>query len=384
MVSKNANKILNFNKTKHIPSPGATQLGSPGYDNPRDDIEKIKSLREGSVVRTPTEEFDMANKAYVDSVASRDVVDLFLTNNASDIGGYKDLEIDVVTAAKETITQAITGNSTTLIASFASILGEDEVNNIEILESGIYDLHIHASTNFAAGMTIYYEFYHRTAGGTETLLTTSHDSPILSGIEQEYDIHAGVTVEKNFISGDRIVAKVYGRNVGAATKNISIFMEGGTASRLEFPGFVSPSFPVSQAWPIGSVFMSVVSTNPATLLGIGTWSAIGAGRVLVGLDSGDTDFDTVEETGGSKTHSQTFTGNVVANHEHTGETDAVQDPGTCDELDNFSAGLNTYTVCDHTHPFTTSSDGEHTPSGTISSGNSVQPYFVVFMWKRTA
>src|SRR3990172_4022657 len=78
----------------------------------------------------------------------------------------------------------------------------------------------------------------------------------------------------------------------------------------------------SGAWPIGSVFISVVSTNPATLLGFGTWSAFGAGRVLIGLDSGDTDFDTVEETGGAKTVSssaQTFAGNastVVVNHVH--------------------------------------------------------------------
>lgn len=54
-------------------------------------------------------------------------------------------------------------------------------------------------------------------------------------------------------------------------------------------------------WPIGSIFVSVVSTNPATLLGFGTWVAFGTGRVLVGIDSGDADFDTVEETGGSKT-----------------------------------------------------------------------------------
>ena len=48
------------------------------------------------------------------------------------------------------------------------------------------------------------------------------------------------------------------------------------------------------SWPIGSVFISVVSTSPATLLGGGTWVAFGAGRVLVGLDAGQTEFDTVE------------------------------------------------------------------------------------------
>ena len=59
------------------------------------------------------------------------------------------------------------------------------------------------------------------------------------------------------------------------------------------------------AFPVGSVFISVVSTNPATLLGYGTWTALASGRVLIGLDSGDTDFDTVLETGGAKVHSHT-------------------------------------------------------------------------------
>lgn len=60
---------------------------------------------------------------------------------------------------------------------------------------------------------------------------------------------------------------------------------------------------ISGAWPVGAVFISVVSTNPATLLGFGTWVAFGAGRMLVGLNGADTDFDVAEETGGSKTSS---------------------------------------------------------------------------------
>lgn len=58
---------------------------------------------------------------------------------------------------------------------------------------------------------------------------------------------------------------------------------------------------VTAAWPVGSVYVSTVATNPASTLGFGTWEAFAAGRVLVGVDAGDADFDTVLETGGSKT-----------------------------------------------------------------------------------
>lgn len=58
---------------------------------------------------------------------------------------------------------------------------------------------------------------------------------------------------------------------------------------------------IAALWPVGSVYVSTSATNPASTLGFGTWTAFGAGRVLVGLDAGDADFDTVEETGGSKT-----------------------------------------------------------------------------------
>ena len=97
-------------------------------------------------------------------------------------------------------------------------------------------------------------------------------------------------------------------------------------------GAYAPPADVSAAWPIGSVFISVVSTNPATLLGYGTWAAFGAGRVLVGLDSGDTDFDTAEETGGAKTVSssaQTFAGNALGTHQHAAIT-AGTPAGTVD------------------------------------------------------
>ena len=58
----------------------------------------------------------------------------------------------------------------------------------------------------------------------------------------------------------------------------------------------------AHVYPVGSIYTAVVATNPATLLGVGTWTAFGAGKVLIGIDSGDTDFDTVLETGLSLIH----------------------------------------------------------------------------------
>jgi microcystin-dependent protein len=119
------------------------------------------------------------------------------------------------------------------------------------------------------------------------------------------------------------------------------------------------------AWPIGSVFTSIVATSPATLLGGGTWAAFGAGRVLVGRDSGDTDFDVAEETGGAKTI--TLDATQIPPHSHSfrrgnggGGTDSAVDGNSANSM-------------------ITDTDG----GGGLSHSN-VQPYIVVYFWKRTA
>lgn len=78
---------------------------------------------------------------------------------------------------------------------------------------------------------------------------------------------------------------------------------------------------VNLMYPVGSIYMSVSSTNPGTTFGVGTWEAWGSGRVPVGVDSNDTSFDTVEETGGNKSNSYTpagtNTGCAVTKHTYT-------------------------------------------------------------------
>lgn len=160
----------------------------------------------------------------------------------------------------------------------------------------------------------------------------------------------------------------------------------------------------SAVWPIGSVFIAVVATNPSTLLGFGTWAAFAAGRVLVGLDSGQTEFDTVEETGGAKTH--TLSTAEIPSHNHTQDAHnhAVTDGGHVHTQRYHSAttgGLSGPTTAPDTSSNTPTNYGVTTASATTGvtvnnatavnqatggggAHNNLQPYVVVYMWKRTA
>ena len=131
---------------------------------------------------------------------------------------------------------------------------------------------------------------------------------------------------------------------------------------------------ISNAYPVGSIYMNCSNaTNPGTLLGFGTWTAFGAGRVLIGHDSSDTDFDTAEETGGSKTH--TLTEAQLPSHRHqVGSNDSGTGPGGAagNQEHVRDAGVG---------------NGPVTPTSFTGSGDAhpiVQPYIVVYMWKRTA
>jgi hypothetical protein len=140
----------------------------------------------------------------------------------------------------------------------------------------------------------------------------------------------------------------------------------------------------SEAFPVGAIFISISSTNPGTSLGYGTWSAFGVGRTVVSLDSGQTEFDVVEETGGAKTH--TLTAAEMPSHTH------VQDPHTHTltggPTDDTSApypgpdAANSATVFATTGIQAATAVNQSTGGG--GAHNNLQPYIVVYMWKRTA
>jgi len=159
---------------------------------------------------------------------------------------------------------------------------------------------------------------------------------------------------------------------------------GNNTTLLSTTAFVQAA--LATLHPVGSIYINATnSTNPATLLGFGTWTAFGASRVMVGFDSGNALFDAAEETGGSAdavivSHTHTATSTVTdAGHNHTvnagaSATASLNSGGTVN-----LAATNTGTA------FTGITVATSIASAGVSGTNAnYQPYITVYMWKRTA
>ena len=173
-------------------------------------------------------------------------------------------------------------------------------------------------------------------------------------------------------------------------------------------------------YPVGSIYISVINENPTKWFG-GTWVSWGSGRVPVGVNTSDSNFSTVEKTGGSSTHthtnsstkaasgntgSTTLTVNQIPGHTHTNciynknnenYTSSLSGTGyleggilswsngtvtTAGGTGGDSCGVTRSTGGGQGH--THSLNGHtHTLNNTGSS-STLQPYITCYMWKRIA
>ena len=122
---------------------------------------------------------------------------------------------------------------------------------------------------------------------------------------------------------------------------------------------------LSSVYPVGSIYTSVVATNPSTFFG-GQWNPFGQGKVMIGVDSTDTDFDTVENTGGAKTH--TLITDEIPSHTHSMSIENASGTGSTGSSNGASSFSTVNTSA----------------TGGGQAHNNLQPYVVVYMWKRVA
>jgi hypothetical protein len=221
---------------------------------------------------------------------------------------------------------------------------------------------------------------------TKDTLPTGDSNKIVKGteIDNEFNSLAGAISSKADIASPTFTGTPAGPTATA----------GSSTTQLATTAFVTAA--LQAIYPVGSIYINATSSsNPASLLGFGTWEAFGAGRVMVGLNASDAAFDTAEETGGSKDA-------IVVSHTHTAtSTSTVTDPGhthvygpnemLLNKIDSgriSSDGVNSLGGLANTNSSTTgitvATSTTNASTGSSGTNANLPPYIVVRMWKRTA
>lgn len=136
------------------------------------------------------------------------------------------------------------------------------------------------------------------------------------------------------------------------------------------------------SYGVGDLFITTTDSPAATILGGGTWERYGKGRVLVSYDDTDADFDTVNEIGGEKKHDMTLAELVPHDHQTVAHNHAFGMTGIAvtggptlfpasgsTDMDDWDMSAAVVDVL---------------PTGGGDPFNVMQPYIVVFVWRRTA
>jgi hypothetical protein len=213
-----------------------------------------------------------------------------------------------------------------------------------------------------------------TAYDTKDSLTTGDPLKRVKGTEldDEFDAIATAIATKANLASPEF----------SGTPTVPTASGGTNTTQAASTAFVQAA--IALLYPVGSIYINATSAvNPGTLLGFGTWTAFGAGLVMVGFNSSNPLFDTAGETGGSADA-------IVVSHTHDA---TVDDPGhTHTHNANISSqqnlaggGSNTVSLSPATiNSAFTGIDVTIASTGSSGTDANYQPYITVYMWKRTA
>lgn len=143
---------------------------------------------------------------------------------------------------------------------------------------------------------------------------------------------------------------------------------------------------IDKIYPVGSIYMSANNVSPQSFMG-GTWVAWGSGRVPVGVDASDSDFNTVEKTGGSKNHTHPLGVNGAAAVRNYANRTYVGDGANANSLWKMDGVANQVWSWTHNTDAAYANDLGYSGVrlyGRTETTKNLPPYITCYMWKRTA
>ena len=146
---------------------------------------------------------------------------------------------------------------------------------------------------------------------------------------------------------------------------------GTNTNQVATTAFVTAALAATPAYPVGAIFTTVTpyANSAAVVAAVGgtTWTVFGSGRVPVGVDTGDSNFNTIEKTGGSSTHTLSVAEMPAHTHSY-------------DRQNTSTDALSIHDIVRTTGGNSGSTTGS---TGSGDAHNNLQPYITVYMWKRT-
>lgn len=273
----------------------------------------------------------------------------------------------------------------TVSYSYASCSSKNTVTRTTYYKKSTDSTWTNASASFSSGTAFTFGGGNLSADYSYDIRYTIADAFTTVNV---YDVVTTAAVVMDFKAGGKGVA------VGKVSEFDNTF-EVSEKWDMKVYGKLLKTFVVDSIYPVGSIYMSVNSTSPATLFG-GTWSQL-KDRFLLG--AGDTYSNGA--TGGAATvtlttsqmpsHTHTFTGSSATtssdSHTHTVPNTKGDNSGSgnkCESWASASASGRTVTTSSDSHTHTLTAKGTNSSTGGGSSHNNMPPYLVVYMWKRTA
>lgn len=394
------------NKQSFSPAAGTTSLtfslpffdtvlaGDSGTTKKFGDIKVARETSAGVITQlTPTSGVVGADNFKIAATNGDPAQGCTVTIASSTAGDKYIVERDIAYTQEYDLQEGATIDPTALNKAFDRVVAQNQQQNDELSRSITFPVtdadsityNVDSSATDRAGKVLGFD----SNGNVTELAQISGSASVDTGRGLQL-VNNQVGVKDDGITSQFIADDAVGADQLASNSVVSDSIVNGTIAFADLASAAIESIRTT-LYPVGSIFTTTAHSTASavnTALGFGTWEAFGAGKVMVGHDPNDSDFDAASpSTGGAKTHALTFdempahshqwykqgsgsgqridatTGNPKFNSfDSDGNEEAFGDP--------LSEDLYTDTATDR------SSDG--------TAHNNLQPYIAVYMWKRTA